>query len=86
MADATLHAPSPMPALEPIGGRIRRCRQLRGWTQDELAQRAGLNRSTLTLIEQGKRGVEMSVDTCWRIAWALGTSVDMLIGLPELRG
>ena len=54
--------------------------------QDELAQRAGLKRSTLTLIEQGKRGMDMSVDTCWRIAWALGTSVDMLIGLPELRG
>ena len=86
MADATLHAPSPTPALEPIGSRIRRCRQLRGWTQEELAQRARLNRSTLTLIEQGKRGSEMSVDTCWRIAWALGASVDMLIGLPELRG
>jgi transcriptional regulator with XRE-family HTH domain len=86
MADVTLHTPSPTPAIEPIGDRIRRCRQVRGGTQDELAQRAGLNRSTLTLIEQGKRGAEMSIDTAWRLAWALGTSVDMLIGLPELRG
>jgi transcriptional regulator with XRE-family HTH domain len=59
---------------------------LRGWTQGELAQRAGLSRSTLTLIEQGNRGMDMSIDTAWRLAWAPGTSVDMLIGLPELRG
>ena len=86
MADVTLHTLSPTPALEPIGGRIRRCRQLRGWMQDELAQWAGLNRSTLTLIEQGKRRVDMLVDIAWRIARALGTRVDMLIGLPEMRG
>jgi hypothetical protein len=56
MADVTLHTPSPTPAIEPIGDRIRRCRQVRGGTQDELAQRAGLNRSMLTLIERASAG------------------------------
>ena len=79
-------APSPEPALEAIGERVRRCRQLRGWTQLQLAARAGLTQSTISMIEKGARGNEMSLDTAWRIAWALGTSIDMLAGMPELRG
>ena len=78
--------PSPGPALNPIGERVRRCRQLWGWTQQRLAARAGLTQSTISMIEKGARGNEMSLDTAWRLAWGLGTSIDMLAGLPELRG
>src|SRR5439155_15116463 len=79
-------APSPAPALEAIGERIRRSRRLRGWTQQQLAARSGLTQSTISMIEKGARGHEMSLDTAWRLAWGLGTSIDMLAGLPELRG
>lgn len=79
-------APSPAPALESIGERVRRCRQLRSWTQVELAERAGLTQSTISMIEKGARGSEMSLETAWRLAWSLGTSLDCLAGMPPRRG
>jgi transcriptional regulator with XRE-family HTH domain len=81
MADVVLHE-----ALGALGARVRRCRELRGWTQVELAERSGLHQTTISTIECGKRGWETSVETLWRLAWALGTSLDMLVGLPVLRG
>ena len=79
-------APSPTPALATVGERLRQCRHLRGLTQAELASRAGLNQTTISMIEVGNRGLEMSVDTIWRLAWCLGTSIDFLAGMPALRG
>jgi transcriptional regulator with XRE-family HTH domain len=69
-----------------MAARVRRARQLRAWTQVELAERSGLSQQTVQAIETGRRGVEGSIETIWRLAWALGTSIDMLVGLPELRG
>jgi len=54
-------APSPAPALESIGERVRRCRSLRGWTQQQQAARSGLTKSTISMIEKGARGHEMSL-------------------------
>ena len=65
---------------------MRWCRQLRHLTQVELAERAGLTQSTISMIEKGARGTEMSLETAWRLAWSLGTSVDWLAGMPVLRG
>jgi transcriptional regulator with XRE-family HTH domain len=59
---------------------------LRGLTQAELASRAGLNQTTISMIEVGNRGLDMSADTLWRLAWTLGTSMDFLAGMPALRG
>ena len=73
-------------AIGQLGARVRRCRELRGWTQAELAARAGLHQTTISAIESGKRGWETSLETGWRLAWSLGTSLDMLVGLPALRG
>jgi DNA-binding XRE family transcriptional regulator len=53
----TSRTPSPGPALNPIGERVRRCRQLRGWTQQMLAARSGLTQSTISMIEKGHGGV-----------------------------
>jgi transcriptional regulator with XRE-family HTH domain len=78
--------PAPVPALASVGARVRQCRQLRGWTQVELAERAGLTQSTISMIEKGARGHEMSLETAWRLAWSLGTSVDWLAGMPVRRG
>jgi HTH-type transcriptional regulator/antitoxin HipB len=38
-----------------IGAVIRRTRKTRGWTQMDLADRAGLRQSTISLIETGAR-------------------------------
>jgi len=72
---------------EQIGARIRRLRELRGWSQGQLAQRAGLYQPALCVYETGvKDAWGMELATAWRLAWALGTSIDTLAGIPELRG
>jgi HTH-type transcriptional regulator/antitoxin HipB len=38
-----------------IGAIIQRTRKTRGWTQMELAERAGLRQATISLIEGGDR-------------------------------
>jgi transcriptional regulator with XRE-family HTH domain len=55
-------------------------------SQQELAQRAGITQSMISMIEKGVRDMAMSVDTFWRLAWSLGTSLDALAGMPGLRG
>ena len=37
-----------------LGGRIRTLRQKRGWTQFEMAERLGIDRSYLAEVETGK--------------------------------
>ena len=59
-----------------IGGRVRQGRGSRGWTLDQLAERAGVSRRMLVSIEQG--AANPSIATLLRISDALG------IGLPAL--
>lgn len=47
--DAVLVPAYALPAMETMGQRIRRLRQARGWTQEELAQRTGV---TLSAVSQ----------------------------------
>lgn len=37
-----------------VGARLKSVRQLHGWSQRELAKRAGVTNATISLIEQGK--------------------------------
>ena len=48
-------APSPVPAHEPMGVRLARLRQMRGWSQVQLARRAGLTPHGISQIESGRR-------------------------------
>jgi len=50
-----------MPAdlLVRLGDRIRKLRKKRGWTQAELAERVGIDRSFLADVERGKRNVSI---------------------------
>jgi len=50
-----------MPAdlLARLGDRIRRLRKARGWTQAEMAERVGIDRSFLADVERGKRNVSI---------------------------
>jgi transcriptional regulator with XRE-family HTH domain len=53
-----------------LGRRIRVARVRRGWSVAELAAKAGINRNTLTALEQGKAGAAIGV--CFTVLWALG--------------
>lgn len=51
---------------------VRNERESYGWTQDELASRAGLPQSTIARVE---RGANTSMDTISKIANAFGKTV-----------
>lgn len=42
-----------------LGDRIRKLRKKRGWTQAEMAERVGIDRSFLADVERGKRNVSI---------------------------
>ena len=66
-----------------IGIRITRLRKQMGLTQEELAQRAGLQRTHVSRIEAGKYAV--TLETIQAIAEALGMTVDIVdIRLQDL--
>ena len=54
---------------------------MREWSQDELARRAGLQRSHVSRIEAGKYAV--TLETIQAVAEAVGMTVDIID--PKLR-
>ena len=68
---------------ERIGGRVSTLRKLKGMTQEQLAQAAGLQRTHVNRIEAGKYAVTLEVIQA--IAEALGMTVDIIDpGLQDL--
>lgn len=57
---------------------IREQREQKGWTQEELAKRAKVTRSHLSLLEAGHRK-NPSLDVLTRLAKALGVPVTDLL-------
>ena len=53
---------------------IREARTSRGWSQDELARRAGLSRPTIARVE---RGDDVHTGTIAAIAEALGLTFEL---------
>lgn len=62
-----------------LASRIRAHRKARGLSASELARRAGLARTHVSLIERGTRRTP-SIETVQAIARALGVSVSELLG------
>ena len=60
-----------------VGDRIKKRRNELGWTQDLLAEKAGISKSFLSDLENGKRSV--SADNLLDIARALSLSLDYLM-------
>jgi transcriptional regulator with XRE-family HTH domain len=60
-------------ALKTLGQRIREARKLNHWTQEHLADRAGIDRSYIGGVERGERNITFSV-LC-QICSALGSDV-----------
>jgi transcriptional regulator with XRE-family HTH domain len=64
------------PLLRGLGWRVRQLREAKGWTQETLAGRAGLDRSYVAGIEAGLRNP--STKALARIAGALGIKLAVL--------
>jgi transcriptional regulator with XRE-family HTH domain len=65
------HVPLPVRrALRELSGSLSGWRKLRGLTQAQLADRAGVSRGTLIRLEKGDSGV--SIENLFRVLGALG--------------
>ena len=64
-----------------IGARVRRERQSRRWTLDQLAEVAGVSRRMVVNVEQG--AANPSVGTLLRISDALGVGLPSLVEHPR---
>ena len=58
------------------GNQIKKLRKQKGWTQDELGKRAGVNQRTISQIELNKG---TSLATLTLLAEALGTNLADLL-------
>jgi transcriptional regulator with XRE-family HTH domain len=67
---------APHPLLRRLGTRIRALRAEKGWSQEELADAARIDRSYMSGIERGVRNV--SVLSLSRVASALGADLSDL--------
>ena len=75
--DAPRRQPSAMPPMrQRLGKAIKRLRAKSGYSQEVLADRAKLHRTTMSEIERGVSNV--SVDIAERVAKALGVSLSQL--------
>ena len=64
--------------MQSIGDKIRDLRERKGWTQDDLAEAAGIHRVTIAKYEAGK--VEPKSTSLSRLAAALEVEAGFLLG------
>ncbi len=72
-----------MEAEEAFGQILRKLRQGRGLSQEELAFESELDRNYISLLELGRNSA--SVKTIFKLAPALGISVAEFMGMVEIR-
>lgn len=70
------------PVLTALGGAIRKRRREQGLSQEQLAERAGLDRSYLGQVERGENSVALL--PLVSVATALGLTLEQLMGLARL--
>ncbi|AFL83521.1 putative transcriptional regulator [Belliella baltica DSM 15883] len=66
-----------MDIKEKFGNRLKTLRKEKGLSQEELAEKSGLNRPYISGIEQGKRNV--SLEVMEKLAEALGVGIEELV-------
>ena len=65
-----------------LGQRIREFRLLRGLTQDQLAEKVGMERANISNYENGTKG-QMKYGTLLKFSKALNAPVGILLGEEE---
>jgi transcriptional regulator with XRE-family HTH domain len=63
-----------------LGRRVRACRNQRGYSQEQLAIRAGLCRDTIAVIERGEGA---NLETFFLLLRALDADANALLGLQD---
>ena len=66
-----------MSLLRKFGLRVRQLREARGWSQEDLAEKADLHRTYVSGIERGTRNPTLTV--LGRIAGGFGMTLDELL-------
>ncbi|GAB03888.1 helix-turn-helix domain-containing protein [Gordonia amarae] len=66
---------------EALGTAIREARKAKGLTQAQVAEAAGLARSTVIEVERGQKS--LSSDALWNLAVALDTPLSAIIAAAE---
>jgi transcriptional regulator with XRE-family HTH domain len=74
---------APVPLMETIALALRQERRRAGFSLSEVARRAGLSKSTLSLLESGTGNP--SLETLWSICVTLGIPFSRLLDLPTPR-
>src|SRR5690348_3403123 len=69
-------------ALDLVGPRLRKVRELRGITLTDVAERTGISTSTLSRLETGQR--RPSLELLLPLAQAYRVPLDELVGAPEV--
>jgi XRE family transcriptional regulator, regulator of sulfur utilization len=64
-----------------FGSGVRQLREAQGWSQEQLAEQAGLNRSYVGEVERGD--VSVSLTTVAKLAHAFGLAPSALVGHAE---
>lgn len=64
-------------AARHIGRKIKKLRESKGWSQDELAARCGIDSANIRSYEAGRS--MMNIQSLVRIATALGTTANTLV-------
>ena len=62
-----------------LAHRLKELRKKSGWSQQKLAEKAGVSYNTVTKIEQGAATMP-TIQTMIKIADAFGISLDELVG------
>jgi transcriptional regulator with XRE-family HTH domain len=70
--------------FEDLGRRVREVRRERSWTQEDAAERLGVDVRELQRIEAGR--VNMTLQSLVRMARSLGVPVRELFEAPASRG
>lgn len=65
-----------------IAKRLKELRKKSGWSQQKLAEKAGLSYNTITKIEQGA-ATKPTIQTMIKIADAFQISIDELVGRKQ---
>ncbi len=71
-------------ARKNFGRRLRRAREARGLTAQQVADRSGVAVTAISHFETGRRGP--SIDNLYALCIALAVSADELLGIGYMQG